>query len=124
MTVREAFCMSDDPDLARLRALEAKLAKAQGKPVEKAVKAGTSFSQGELAWRMVIELVTGMILGLAIGYGLDALFGTMPIFLVIFALFGFAAGIRTMMQTAKQMTGQVKTDQVNAAKAPVEDEGE
>ena len=116
--------MSDDPDLARLRALEAKLAKAQGKPVEKAVKAGTSFSQGELAWRMVIELVTGMILGLAIGYGLDALFGTMPIFLVIFALFGFAAGIRTMMQTAKQMTGQVKTDQVNAAKAPVEDEGE
>ncbi len=102
--------MSDDPDLVRLRALEAKLAKAQGKSVEKAGKAGTSFSQGELAWRMVIELVTGMLLGLVIGYGLDALFGTLPIFLVIFALFGFAAGIRTMMQTAKQMTGKVSAE--------------
>ena len=116
--------MSDDPDLARLRALEAKLAKAQGKPVEAVVKAGTSFSQGELAWRMVIELVTGMLLGLAIGYGLDALFGTLPIFLVIFALFGFAAGIRTMMQTAKQMTGKVATAPVLAAKVSAEDEGE
>jgi ATP synthase protein I len=98
--------MSDDPDLARLRSLQERLAKATDKPVETPQKAGTSFSQGELAWRMIIELVTGMLLGLAIGYGLDALFGTLPIFLVIFALFGFAAGIRTMMQTAKLITGQ------------------
>ncbi len=98
--------MSDDPDLARLRSLEERLAKATEKPPEKPQTAGTSFSQGELAWRMIIELVTGMLLGLAIGYGLDALFGTLPIFLVVFALFGFAAGIRTMMRTAKLMTGQ------------------
>ena len=98
--------MSDDPDLAKLRSLEERLAKATETPPEKAAKTGTSFSQGELAWRMVIELVTGMLLGLAIGYGLDVVFHTMPIFLVIFALFGFAAGIRTMMGTAKQMTGQ------------------
>ncbi|MEO8242629.1 MAG: AtpZ/AtpI family protein [bacterium] len=98
--------MGDDPDLARLRSLEERLAKATEKPAEPQPKTGTSFSQGELAWRMVIELVTGMLLGLAIGYGLDTLFGTMPIFLVIFALFGFAAGIRTMMGTAKQLTGQ------------------
>lgn len=98
--------MGDDPDLARLNSLEERLAKATERPAEKVQKAGISFSQGELAWRMVIELVTGMLLGLAIGYGLDALFGTLPIFLVIFALFGFAAGIRTMMNTAKQLTGQ------------------
>jgi ATP synthase protein I len=95
--------MGDDPDLVRLRALEAKLAKVQAKPVEAARATGVGFSQGELAWRMVVELVTGMFLGLAIGYGLDVLFGTMPIFLVIFALLGFAAGIRTMMGSAKQM---------------------
>ena len=67
---------------------------------------GAGFSQGELAWRMVIELVTGMVLGLAIGFGLDFVFGTRPIFLVIFALFGFAAGIRVMMGTAKQLGPQ------------------
>ena len=110
--------MSDDPDLARLRALEAKLAQAQGKPAEKVVTAGTGFSQGELAWRMVIELVTGMFLGLAIGYGLDVLFGTRPIFLLIFALLGFAAGIRTMMNSAKQMNAAAQ-----AAKGEGEDHG-
>ena len=67
---------------------------------------GAGFSQGELAWRMVIELVTGMVLGLAIGFGLDLAFGTRPVFLVIFALFGFAAGIRVMMGTAKQLGPQ------------------
>jgi ATP synthase protein I len=61
------------------------------------------FSQGEVAWRMVVELVTGMVLGLAIGFGLDVLFNTRPIFLVIFSLLGFGAGIRVMLGTARQM---------------------
>ncbi|NCM96892.1 MAG: F0F1 ATP synthase subunit I [Rhodobacteraceae bacterium CG2_30_10_405] len=94
--------MSDEPDPARLAALEARLAQAKGEAAS-ATEAERSFSQGEVAWRMVIELVTGMGLGLAIGYGLDALFGTMPILLVIFALFGFAAGVRTMLGTARQL---------------------
>lgn len=97
--------MSDEPDPARLAALEARLAQVKGAAESKgATAAEKNFSQGEVAWRMVIELVTGMGLGLAIGYGLDALFGTMPILLVIFALFGFAAGVRTMLGTARQMT--------------------
>ena len=98
--------MADDPDPERLRVLEQRLAKARGRPVESSRATGAGFSQGELAWRMVIELVTGMVLGLAIGFGLDFVFGTRPIFLVIFALFGFAAGIRVMMGTAKQLGPQ------------------
>lgn len=61
------------------------------------------FSQGELAWRMVIELATGIMLGTAIGYGIDALLGTLPIFLIIFSLLGFAAGIKTMLGTAREL---------------------
>jgi ATP synthase protein I len=52
---------------------------------------------------MVIELATGIMLGSGIGYGLDVLFGTLPVFLVIFSLFGFAAGIRTMLGTAREL---------------------
>jgi ATP synthase protein I len=52
---------------------------------------------------MVIELVTGMLLGVAIGYGLDVLFGTLPIFLILFSLFGFAAGVKTMLGSARQL---------------------
>jgi ATP synthase protein I len=55
---------------------------------------------------MIIELVTGMVIGMGIGYGLDVLFGTLPICLIIFALLGFAAGVRTMLRTADQMKTQ------------------
>jgi len=95
--------MASEPDPDRLRALEARLAKVKGQ--EPPVKTNTvkGFSQGEVAWRMVIELVTGMLLGTSIGYGLDVLFGTLPIFLIIFSLAGFAAGIKTMLGSARQL---------------------
>jgi ATP synthase protein I len=95
--------MASEPDPDRLRDLEARLAKVKG--VEGPAETNTvkGFSQGEVAWRMVIELVTGMLLGMAIGYGLDVLAGTLPIFLIIFSLFGFAAGVKTMLGSAKQL---------------------
>ena len=96
--------MADDPDPERLAALEARLSRVRGKSAAEGTKAGKAFSQGEMAWRMVIELVSGMLLGLSIGFGLDWLFGTGPIFLVIFALLGFAAGVRVMLRTAQSMT--------------------
>lgn len=100
--------MADDPDPDRLRALEARLAKVADAKEPQGGQTGKAFSQGEVAWRMVIELVSGMLLGLAIGYGLDTLFGTRPVFLVIFALLGFAAGVKTMLGTARQMTADQK----------------
>ncbi len=95
--------MAEDPDPSRLRALEARLAKVKAKPEPTTTGTGKAFSQGEVAWRMVIELVSGMLLGLSIGYGLDYVFGTIPIFLIIFSLLGFAGGVRTMMGTAREL---------------------
>ena len=54
-------------------------------------------------WRMIIELVTGMLLGVSLGLGLDYMIGSEPIFLIIFSLLGFIAGVKTMMVTAKKM---------------------
>ena len=54
-------------------------------------------------WRMIIELVTGMLLGVSLGLGLDYVIGSEPIFLIIFSLLGFMAGVKTMMATAKKM---------------------
>ena len=95
--------MASEPDPDRLKALEEKLQKVRGKAPPPQTNTAKGFSQGEVAWRMVIELATGIMLGSGIGYGLDVLFGTLPIFLVIFSLFGFAAGIRTMLGTAKEL---------------------
>lgn len=96
--------MADEPDPDRLRALQARLerAKDQVRPRPRSA-AGKGFSQGEVAWRMVIELVSGMVIGMGIGYGIDLLAGTMPVFLAIFTLLGFAAGVKTMLGTAAQM---------------------
>jgi ATP synthase protein I len=95
--------MANDPDPERLRALEARLKKVTPKPRPSKAESGNGFSQGEVAWRMVIELVSGMLLGLSIGYGLDYVFGTIPIFLIIFSLLGFAGGVRTMLGTAREL---------------------
>jgi ATP synthase protein I len=95
----------DGPDPARLKALEERLAaKEKARVVVKSASPmGKKFAKANLAWRMVIELVAGMFLGMAIGYGLDHLFGTLPLFLLVFSLLGFAAGVRVMMQTAKEI---------------------
>ena len=54
-------------------------------------------------WRMVIELVTGMVLGVSLGMALDYIVGSEPIFLIVFSLLGFMAGVKTMIATAKKM---------------------
>ena len=115
--------MAHEPDPDRLRALEARLEKVKD---AKAKPAGTGkdFSQAEVAWRMVIELTSGIMIGGGIGYGLDYLFGTKPILLVIFILFGFAAGIRTVIGTARDMQErQLRAQSKTKADPPAGTEG-
>jgi ATP synthase protein I len=102
--------VASEPDPDRLRTLEARLKKV--KDQERPPKSNTAkgFSQGEVAWRMVIELATGILLGSAIGYGLDVLSSTLPIFLILFSLLGFAAGIRTMLGTARELGRKTAVD--------------
>ena len=65
-------------------------------------------SQAHLAWRMVIELVAGIVIGFGIGYGLDVLLGTLPLFLVLFVLLGFAAGVRVMLRSVKEIQSETE----------------
>lgn len=91
---------------ARLEALEAKL--AEKRVVEAPVRhQDTHYSQAQMAWRMVIELVAGLLIGFGMGYGLDALFGTQPWLMIVFTLLGFAAGINVVLRTAKELNVDV-----------------
>ena len=58
-------------------------------------------------WRMVIELVIGMLLGVSLGMAIDYFMGSEPIFLIIFSLLGFMAGVKTMISTAKKMNDTI-----------------
>ena len=111
--------MPTEPDPDRLKALEERL---------NAVKQGQAetphmeehYSQAQLAWRMVIELVAGLGIGFGIGYGLDLLMGTQPWMMLVFTVLGFVAGVKTMIRSAKEL--QQKQEDAAAA-AEDEDEG-
>ncbi|MEM7057666.1 MAG: AtpZ/AtpI family protein [Pseudomonadota bacterium] len=70
-----------------------------------------------MGWRLVIELVLSVMIGALMGWGLDWLFGSLPLFLIVFVLLGFAAGVRTMLRSAEEMQRK------QAANAAEEDEG-
>ena len=101
--------MSDGPDPEKLRELSDRIDKARG-VAPGAPRVDDHVSQTHAGWRMITELVTGIVMGVGIGYGLDSLFGTMPIFLVLFTLLGFAAGVRVMLGTAREMQRQQAAD--------------
>lgn len=94
--------MAEEPDPKRLDALEERL-EALKKTQKPEPRGDEHFSMAHLAWRMVIELVAGIAIGFGIGFGLDYLFGTQPLFLVLFILLGLAAGVNVMLRTAKEV---------------------
>ncbi len=94
--------MTDPDQQQRLKQLEAKIAAAK-KAQEPGPRSDEHYSQAQLAWRMVIELVSGLGIGFLMGYGLDVLFGTLPIFMVLFTMLGLAAGVKTMLRSAQEV---------------------
>jgi ATP synthase protein I len=97
--------MTDGPDRNKLDALEDRLKALRNARAPKP-RRESHVSQAQAGWRMVTELVVGLLLGFGIGYGLDSLFGTMPIFLIVMTLFGFAGGVRAMMKSAAEIQQQ------------------
>jgi ATP synthase protein I len=105
----------------RLRALDAKL-KSLGQPDQARPHSAEHYSQAQLAWRMVIELVAGLAIGFGIGYGLDRLLGTMPVFLVLFIFLGLAAGVKTMLRSAREVQARQERDDAAAPTAASEED--
>lgn len=53
--------------------------------------------------RLGLEFMSGTVVGLLIGYGLDRYFETTPWFLLIFTILGFAAGILNVYRDINQI---------------------
>ena len=114
--------MADESERERLIRLEERINRAKSAQ-EPRSGPEDHHTQAQAAWRMVIELVTGLLLGFGIGYGLDALFGTRPILLVLFTLLGFAAGVRTMLRTAEEIAARSARDTADTAARTERDDG-
>ena len=93
---------TDEPDPERLKALEEKLAARRRAEAPKPA-ADDRFRQADMAWRMVIEMVSGLGIGFGIGYGLDSLAGTKPWLMLVFTILGLVAGVKVMLRSAADM---------------------
>ena len=90
--------MSDLEDLkTRLKIAKSRLQKDKTQNADKkSVFLGNAFKLGT-------ELVAAVIVGTIIGFILDNWFGTKPLLIILFFLFGSAAGIYNVIKTAKKM---------------------
>ena len=94
----------DDPDAdaRRLAEIDERLKKARAQRVEvRRVEAPNS--KLGIAFRLVTELLAAVIVGGALGWGLDRIFATGPLFLIVMFLVGVAAGFFNVVRAAQQM---------------------
>jgi len=94
--------MSDLEDLkTRLKIARSKL---QNQNSEKANKKKGVFLGN--AFKLGTELVAAVVVGTIIGFILDNWFDTKPVLIIVFFLFGAAAGIINVFKAAKRMQEQ------------------
>src|SRR5450631_2503305 len=105
---------SDEAALsARLGSLDQRLSEIRGSR-----KIGTDQSGNEqdaaqakasamaVGLRLSSELVAGVLVGAALGWGFDRLLSTSPLGLIVFLLLGFVAGVVNVMRSAGAMAKQ------------------
>ncbi len=86
------------------------------------------FNQGaaySFGFRLVTDLVVGVLSGVGIGWLLDYSLGTKPWFLLIFMPLGMIAGILNVIRAAKSVEAQrhlEKTDATGIPSVPFDDD--
>ena len=93
-----------------LKQLGARLNEAQQRLAPRNTQAPPT--QMGIAFRFATELVAALVVGGALGWGLDWLCGrfgfhTKPWFLIVFVVLGAAAGIRGVMRAAGEINAQI-----------------
>ena len=105
---------SDEAALsARLGSLDQRLSQIQGsrkigtdQPGSEQDAAQARASAMAVGLRLSSELVAGVLVGAALGWGFDRLLSTSPWGLIVFLLLGFTAGVINVMRAAGVMAKQ------------------
>lgn len=102
--------MAEQEKPSSLEDIEARLRAARG--TEDAAKRvgperNVASSGLGLGFRISIEFVAGVAVGVGIGYALDRWLGTAPVMMVLFLLLGGAAGVLNAYRAAKGMDESV-----------------
>ncbi|MEA2920676.1 MAG: synthase protein [Bradyrhizobium sp.] len=105
---------SDEAALsARLGSLDQRLSEIRGSRKIGTDRSGTEQDTAQarasamaVGLRLSSELVAGVLVGAALGWGFDRLLSTSPWGLIVFLLLGFTAGVINVMRSAGVMSKQ------------------
>lgn len=75
------------------------------------------------AYKIIAELIGGVLVGLALGFGVDRLLGTTPWGLIGGVLVGFALSVWMAHRTANRLMALAKSEEVTAEAVPFEEAG-
>ncbi|MBM3643734.1 MAG: hypothetical protein FJX02_05240 [Alphaproteobacteria bacterium] len=99
-----------DGDRRRVDALDARLAAARknvGKPRE---DSGLSHRQTGVAYRVLVDMIAGLLVGGFLGWWLDRWLGTTPWGLVVMTILGFAGGVNNAWRAIKAYSAGATRD--------------
>ncbi len=107
MSMSDPHSRSDAELAADHRKLQERIAKLKAATAEEPVpEQGQASMQGMAkGLKIASEFIAGIMVGGAIGYGIDRFFGTTPFGLIIFLMLGFAAGVLNVVRSAQGETG-------------------
>ena len=108
--------MSGAPTLPTVDELDQRLRELRRRQVEdQARRAHSCFmmprSVAEFAGRAFNDLVAALLIAIAVGAGLDGVFGIFPFGTLAMFLLGAAAAVRNVYQTANRMSDQAVAEQ-------------
>ena len=113
----------DDPRDEALRRLNERAAALRAQTQPPAASHAGEQAVGQ-AYRIIAELIGGVLLGLAAGFIVDRLFRTTPWGLVGGVLLGFALSIWMARRTANRLMAQAKQETGTASAVPLDDDEE
>ena len=100
--------MSDSGKQTSLQDLERRLTAARGRrEAERAPRRSALSSRGMGAgFRIAVELLAALVVGIGLGVVLDKWLGTAPWFLILGFFLGSGAALKNVMRTAKELDAE------------------
>lgn len=105
--VRWGTCSVTDNDTTGNNSFDRRLAQLEQKVAPRQTRRQTpSLSEQSslgMAFRIASDMIAGIAVGLGIGYELDRWTGYRPVFIIVFAMLGMAAGLRNVWRIVNVM---------------------
>jgi len=102
------------PKRERLDALDEKISASRQGQVPPEKQARVNANMLGLAYRLLVEILVGIAVGGFVGWWMDKVLDTKPIWMLVFLVLGMGAGLMNSVRTVNEM--RRKQDQAEAAK--------